>query len=167
MYGIPIATMHWKDVMTLYAKDRFVVLASDPTRTLKSANLSLEFPLVIQLKVSFKRKRRRNVQFSKRNVAKRDNSQCQYCGKFLDRKEYTYDHVVPKSLGGKSSWWNLVLACQKCNSRKANKTLEQSGMKLLQVPDEPVVGDKRFQYRVRVRKIKPAWQPWAKFLKEA
>ncbi len=52
--------------------------------------------------------------------------------------ELTYDHVVPRSQGGKTVWDNIVTACQECNGRKAGRTPEQAGMRLLKKPVQPV-----------------------------
>ena len=73
--------------------------------------------------------------FSKRNVFKRDKYTCQYCGK--QERDLTIDHVTPKSKGGESVWKNVVAACEPCNKRKADKTLEIAGMKLLRKPFRP------------------------------
>ena len=35
------------------------------------------------------------------------------------------DHVVPRSLSGPNTPWNLVVACHKCNHRKGNKSLAE------------------------------------------
>jgi len=73
--------------------------------------------------------------FSKRNVFKRDKHTCQYCGK--QGRYMTIDHVLPKSRGGKSVWKNVVTACEACNKRKADKTPEEAGMRLLVKPYRP------------------------------
>ena len=76
----------------------------------------------------------RKVILSKENIHKRDNYQCAYCGKYRD---LTIDHIKPKSKGGKDTWENLISACFKCNSRKGDRTPEQSGMELLFKPYKP------------------------------
>jgi len=47
------------------------------------------------------------------------------------------DHVVPKRLGGATTWENLVCCCKKCNTRKGDKTLTQVGFVLTQHPRRP------------------------------
>ncbi|MCK5430112.1 MAG: HNH endonuclease, partial [Anaerolineales bacterium] len=60
---------------------------------------------------------------------------CQYCGR---RVPYlTIDHIIPRRLGGKHSWENLVAACPSCNHRKGGRTIEQAHMRLLRSPKEP------------------------------
>ena len=65
---------------------------------------------------------------------KRDKSTCQYCG---STKHLTLDHVIPTSKGGKSSWDNVVTACEKCNNRKSDRTPQQAGMTLKTIPKVP------------------------------
>jgi 5-methylcytosine-specific restriction endonuclease McrA len=74
------------------------------------------------------------VVLSRQNIFKRDGQKCQYCG---SAKSLTLDHVIPKSRGGKSSWQNLVAACNKCNSVKGDKTPEEAGMLLKNRPFKP------------------------------
>lgn len=164
--GFPIATMNWQDVMTLYAKNRITVIEGDPKRPLRSESMILDLPVVVQLRTDFNRKQRREIQFSKRNVAKRDDFRCQYCGIHLDKKDYTYDHILPLSRGGRSSWKNLVLCCRPCNMFKANRTPEEAHMWLIKDPIRPDVHDKRFRYVLRIKKMKPQWKAYSKFLKE-
>ncbi len=78
-----------------------------------------------------------HVPFSRRNIYKRDHHTCQYCGAQPPIEELTIDHVVPRSRGGISSWENCALACLACNASKADRTLQQAGMRLLQQPKRP------------------------------
>jgi 5-methylcytosine-specific restriction endonuclease McrA len=79
----------------------------------------------------------RRIPFSRRNLYKRDKYRCQYCGRRRDPRELSVDHIVPRSRGGISSWTNCVLACLECNRKKANRTLEEAGMRLIREPKEP------------------------------
>ncbi len=79
----------------------------------------------------------RSAVFTRRNLYKRDRYTCQYCGRQPDTSELTIDHVLPRSRGGHSSWDNCVLACVKCNSRKANRTPREAGMSLRREPESP------------------------------
>ena len=86
-------------------------------------------------------KKQRKIKLKKTNLLIRDNSTCQYCDSKLSIKKTTIDHVKPKSQfetkQNAHTWNNVVIACSRCNTKKANKTLEQSGMKLLKEPKEP------------------------------
>ena len=61
----------------------------------------------------------------------------QYCGNNFPANELTFDHVVPKSRGGRTSWGNVVTACSPCNLLKGNRLLRESGMHLTRLPAEP------------------------------
>lgn len=80
---------------------------------------------------------RRGVSFSRRNIYRRDGYMCQYCGARPGSELLSIDHIVPRSRGGKSSWENCALACLSCNKRKANRSLEESGLVLRRPPFRP------------------------------
>lgn len=77
------------------------------------------------------------VRLSKANIYKRDGFICQYCGLQTSRARLTIDHIYPKSKGGETSWMNCVASCVTCNTKKADKMLEKSGLKLIRKPFEP------------------------------
>jgi len=80
---------------------------------------------------------KKGVKFSRVNVLTRDNFTCCYCGKKLPAKDLNYDHVVPRKQGGKTVWDNIVASCYPCNDKKAGRTPQQAGMKLLRKPHRP------------------------------
>lgn len=91
-------------------------------------------PSVIRLQYMVHRPRIR-IKFTRREIFRRDNYTCQYCGKnggFL-----TVDHVTPRHLGGQHVWTNVVTACSACNHRKGGRTTEEANMRLLRHPKEP------------------------------
>ena len=92
-------------------------------------------PTVIRLNRYIKIPRWGVVPFSKKNVLRRDRKSCQYCGA-VD-VELTIDHIIPRSVGGSSHWLNVVAACRRCNSKKSNRTLERSGLRLRNKPYVP------------------------------
>jgi 5-methylcytosine-specific restriction endonuclease McrA len=75
------------------------------------------------------------VKLNKREVLRRDNYTCQYCGN--NTPQLTIDHMIPRSQGGEHKWSNLVAACPTCNHRKGGRTLEQAHMRLSRAPIEP------------------------------
>jgi 5-methylcytosine-specific restriction endonuclease McrA len=91
-------------------------------------------PSIIRLEKMVHRPRNR-VKLTKREVLRRDNYTCQYCGQYA--AYLTIDHIVPRHMGGRHSWDNLVTACPNCNHRKGGRTLEQVQMRLLKQPHEP------------------------------
>ncbi|MEO0093783.1 MAG: HNH endonuclease [candidate division WOR-3 bacterium] len=100
----------------------------------RSANVTIPIPSVLRLNYYVK-VTRREIPLTKRNIMRRDNNQCQYCGKTSG--PMTTDHVIPKVLGGTDSWENLVCACVECNTKKGNLPLHKSGLKLLRKPKKP------------------------------
>jgi 5-methylcytosine-specific restriction endonuclease McrA len=103
---------------------------------IRTPRLQLVVPEVIRL-TGYSGQGERTVVFSRRNIFKRDRYTCQYCGSQPGPKELTIDHLVPKSRGGKSEWTNCVLACLKCNARKANLSVRDAKMTLRKVPKKP------------------------------
>jgi len=101
---------------------------------LHTVNMSFPLPSVLRLNY-YVRVKRREVPLTKRNILRRDNNTCQYCG--ARGPVMTADHVIPKSMGGNDSWENMVCACPQCNARKGNRTPAQANMKLRRKPKAP------------------------------
>lgn len=101
---------------------------------IKTVSTSFPAPSIIRLERMVKRPRQA-VRLSKREVFRRDNYTCQYCGGHPSR--LTVDHVVPRYLGGEHTWDNLVTACPACNLRKGGRLPEQANMHLMRIPVEP------------------------------
>jgi 5-methylcytosine-specific restriction endonuclease McrA len=91
-------------------------------------------PSIIRLE-KMVHKPRMAVRLTKREVLRRDDFTCQYCGQ--KSPNLTIDHVVPRYLGGKHVWDNLVAACPACNHHKGGRTPQQANMRLLKPPKEP------------------------------
>jgi 5-methylcytosine-specific restriction endonuclease McrA len=97
-------------------------------------NLLLPRPSVIRLEHMIHRPRPR-VKLTRREVFRRDNYTCQYCGRH--DTPLTVDHILPKRLGGQHIWTNVVTACPGCNHRKGGRRLNEVQMKLMHMPKEP------------------------------
>jgi 5-methylcytosine-specific restriction endonuclease McrA len=97
-------------------------------------NQLLPRPSVIRLEHMIHRPRPR-VKLTRREVFRRDNYTCQYCGR--RDTPLTVDHILPKHLGGQHVWTNVAAACPGCNHRKGGRRLEEVRMNLLHVPKEP------------------------------
>lgn len=121
-------TYSWSDWAALNPKEDELSIQSSHSR--------FRVPEVITL-LKYDRVPRNVVTFSRRNVFKRDRFTCQYCGCQPGSEELTIDHVLPRSQFGETSWENCVLACVDCNSRKADRTPSQAGMKLSKTPVRP------------------------------
>jgi 5-methylcytosine-specific restriction endonuclease McrA len=97
-------------------------------------NASFPQPSVIRLQKMINRPRQQ-LKLTRREVFRRDNHTCQYCGKRTN--DLTIDHVIPRHMGGQHVWTNVVAACPVCNHRKGGRLLEESNMRLLRTPTEP------------------------------
>lgn len=97
---------------------------------------SIRAPEVILL-TRHNRMPQRHVPFSRRSLYRRDGNRCQYCGKRFGTEDLSIDHVVPRALGGRTSWDNCVLSCIQCNARKGSRTPAEAGMRLLRKASEP------------------------------
>ena len=126
---------------------------------IQAGRVRLRVPEVVTL-TNYDRLPKRTVAFTRRNLFKRDHFACQYCGVQPGADELTIDHVVPRSQGGVSSWENCVLACVTCNSRKANRTPEQAGLRLKHKPTQP-------QWRAFYASPEVRIDSWSRFLSEA
>lgn len=79
----------------------------------------------------------RKVAFTRRNVYRRDNYRCVYCGVDAPQAKLTIDHVIPRARGGGNSWENCVTACMGCNSHKADRLPQDIGYRLARKPAPP------------------------------
>ncbi len=132
---MPIQIMSWRDaIVDLYlGKVESVV---DYNEEIRSPSTTMKLPAVVRILRKTSQIKHR-VKFSKSNIVNRDSGRCQYCLTRLPISKLTYDHVFPRSRGGETTWENVVCACKKCNSKKADKTPEEAGMQLHTVPRQP------------------------------
>lgn len=162
--GFPVAFVSWQRATCLYFQDRATVVTEDAEKVLRSQSFEMGMPRVIRLKNHISRKLRLKVPMTRRNIAIRDNSSCQYCGEVLHTEDYTIDHVIPRARGGTSVWTNLVLACVPCNKSKSDKRLQEVGLTLRQKPYEPNQFDPRFNFRLHIKVLRPEWKDYASYL---
>ncbi|MFH1007085.1 MAG: HNH endonuclease [Candidatus Latescibacterota bacterium] len=109
-------------------------VVEDTSMVVRSVSTTFQLPSVVRLDL-YVRMPLRHLMLSKRNILKRDGHRCQSCGT-VDGP-LTLDHVIPKALGGKDTWENLVCACAQCNNRKGQHAPEQMGLELLRMPRRP------------------------------
>ena len=131
----PLSLWSWQDSIKSVFLDR-VSIVSYYERVIRSPSFSMKLPSVIALK-SFIRPQS-DPNFTRFNVFLRDKFTCQYCG---SHKELTFDHLLPRSKGGKTDWDNVVTACSSCNVQKGGRLLQKSGMTLNQYPYQPTTED--------------------------
>jgi len=131
----PIQVLHWQTAIKLrYEGTADVVVEYD--EEIRGASVTWKWPAVMRL-VRESGENRRRVKFSRLNVYTRDRFTCQYCRRKFSFDALTFDHVIPRSRGGRTEWANIASACVACNSRKANRTPDESGMFPWHAPVRP------------------------------
>ena len=131
----PLSLWSWQDAIKAVFLDR-VNIVSEYDFAVRSPSARMRLPSVVSLKTYVKPSR--YPAFTRFNVFLRDRFQCQYCGA---PEDLTFDHLLPRSRGGQTTWANVVTACAPCNLRKGNKTCKDIGVWPRQMPYEPTVHD--------------------------
>ena len=131
----PLSIWCWQDAVKSVFLDR-VSIVSNYKRKIRSPSFEMNLPSVIALKNFIQHSK--NPNFTRFNVFLRDKFTCQYCG---DKKDLTFDHLLPKSRGGLTDWNNVVTACSSCNVKKGGKLYRDCELKLANKPYAPTVED--------------------------
>lgn len=117
--------------------DEWVQLENPPAdRWVRGVRFRVPAPEIVHL-VIYDRIPVYEAPFTRRNLYHRDNYTCQYCGTRLTTDRISIDHVLPKSKGGKTTWDNCVLACVRCNTRKADRSPGEARLRLIRQPARP------------------------------
>ncbi|KAA3665047.1 MAG: HNH endonuclease [Chloroflexi bacterium] len=156
----PLAVIPKRRALSLLLRER-VDAATDDVVPLRGISTSLNIPTVLRLR-RYINVPRRGASWSRRAVLRRDNYTCIYCGiqsgtrqekRILERQDFTIDHILPKSRGGRNVWTNTACACPVCNHRKGNKMPHEAGMNLRWEPKTP-----RVDYIIASGAIPEAWK---------
>ncbi len=131
----PLSLWSWQDAIKAVFLER-VNVVSNYERVVHSPGFEMALPSVVSLKDYIKPVQ--HTAFTRFNVFLRDRFACQYCGA---GDNLTFDHLVPRSRGGRTTWDNVVTACAPCNLRKSNRMPEEIGMYPRQKPYQPSVFD--------------------------
>ena len=131
----PLSLWSWQDSVKSVFLDR-VIIVNNYDRIIRSPSFSMKLPSVIALKSYVSP--HSNPNFTRFNVFLRDKFACQYCG---NKRDLTFDHLLPKSKGGITDWENVVTACSTCNVKKGGRLFSISGMQLFRKPFRPTVDD--------------------------
>jgi len=131
----PLSLWSWQDSVKAVFLDRVNIVSSYGV-TVRSPSIELELPSVVSLKDYIKSPEW--PAFTRFNLFLRDRFSCQYCG---SKENLTFDHLVPKSLGGKTTWRNVITACSSCNLKKSNRLFNEAGMHPHQWPYKPNVNE--------------------------
>jgi 5-methylcytosine-specific restriction endonuclease McrA len=127
----PLSLWPWQEAIKAAFLDRVVIVA-EYDAVVRSQRQAFRIPSVVVLKEYVRPQK--SVAFTRFNLFLRDSFACQYCGA---KGDLTFDHVVPRSRGGRTTWENVVAACSPCNLRKGNRTLRSSGLHLVRPPKAP------------------------------
>jgi 5-methylcytosine-specific restriction endonuclease McrA len=132
----PLSLWPWQETVKAVFLERVNVLA-EYDEVVHSPSVQFRLPSVISLKEYIPLARR--PAFTRFNVFLRDRFACQYCGRRSVPEELTFDHIVPRSRGGRTTWGNVVAACSACNVRKGNRLPNEARMHPLAWPERPSV----------------------------
>lgn len=153
----PIKIISWQRAIVLLTLDKIDVI-EEYDAEVRATQLHIRVPAVVRLRKAFRR-HAKLVKFSRVNIYARDGHRCQYCGKKCTIDKLTYDHVVPRSRGGRTSWENIVSCCCACNAHKANRTPAEAKMKLAATPARPTWMP-AVQIRVSTHSVPDAWRDY-------
>jgi 5-methylcytosine-specific restriction endonuclease McrA len=129
----PLSLWSWQDTIKAVFLERVNIVANYD-RAVHSPSFEMKLPSVVSLKTYVKPST--YPAFTRFNVFLRDRFSCQYCGQ---RDDLTFDHLIPRSRGGHTTWSNVVAACSPCNLRKSNLTPAEAKMWPSQMPFQPTV----------------------------
>ena len=145
----------WLEVSQFIAAEEGLLEENDWVR---SVGFAIQVPKVLRLSY-YDKVPKLTLRFNRKNLFARDKSCCQYCGQNRPSSQLSFDHVIPRSRGGKTTWENVVCCCLRCNSRKSDRLPEEAGMKLLRLPARP-----RQNPLLSVRVDNPKYEVWRTFL---
>src|SRR3982075_1620800 len=129
----PLSLWSWQDAIKAVFLERVNIVAQYD-RAVHSPSLEMKLPSVVSLKTFVKPAT--HPAFTRFNVFLRDRFCCQFCGA---RDDLTFDHLLPRSRGGHTTWGNVVAACSPCNLKKGNLTTDEAKMYPSQMPFQPTV----------------------------
>ena len=155
----PLSLWSWQNSIKAVFLSR-VNVVSEYDRAVHSPSIELKMPSVISLKKYVHMDRR--PAFTRFNVFLRDAFSCQYCGGAFQAEALTFDHIIPRSKGGRTMWDNVVTACEPCNLKKGHRLPRESKMRPLRRPGRP----SNYQLRENGRAFPPNYlhQSWRDFL---
>lgn len=124
------------DMVPLEWKNWIELECSEDDNYVQTIQGNIKIPKIIIL-CRYDKVPKKRPKITRKGIWLRDQGVCQYTGKKVKPNEGNIDHVVPKSRGGKTDWTNCVLAHKKVNAKKADRTPEEAGLKLIRQPYIP------------------------------
>ncbi len=141
----PLSLWPWQDVVKAVFLERVEVVANYD-HVVRSPSFEMRLPSVISLREFVKQDR--PPAFTRFNLFLRDGFKCVYCGSPHD---LTFDHVIPRSRGGRTSWSNIVTACSPCNLKKGGRLPKDAKM----FPSRPPARPTNYQLQEIGRRFPP------------
>jgi 5-methylcytosine-specific restriction endonuclease McrA len=151
----------WCELSQLWSDELSGLVAGSDDDWVRTVSLRIHVPRVVRL-FGFDQPPRHSVRLNRKNVFARDGNACQYCGQSFPHSQLSFDHVTPRSRGGRTSWDNVVTCCLRCNSRKGDRTPQEAGMRLQTRPAQP-----NHNPLLKVKLGNPRYQAWKPFLGQA
>lgn len=156
--GQPVKWIPWQEAACIYARDMVAWTAGSHafdlyggTSRLTSQRSQLTINSIIAVRGENKQcKQRHTPPLTNRELFRRDQHLCMYCGREGKELNLTRDHVKPISQGGRDHWANVVTACRRCNAHKGGRTPEQANMPLLAIPYIPNIAEYLFLRNRRI-----------------
>ncbi len=155
----PLSIWPWQEAVKAIFRETVTVI-SEYDRFIHSPTTEFKLPSVIALKEYVPIAQ--TPAFTRFNVFLRDAWHCQYCGNIYKTNQLTFDHVIPRSRGGRTSWDNIVSACKSCNTRKGSKFPHECDMHPIIMPREPTL----YELRETGKRFPPNFlhKSWGDFL---
>ena len=150
----PMHHVRWQDAISMWFAGRVEIVSVYKDKFIRTVDEIFNVPSIVRFvgNVLKRFKFNRTIKFSRENVFIRDEGKCQYCSKQLNKQNFTLDHIIPVSQGGKKVWQNIVTCCIACNQKKGSKSPKRAGMKLLKTPVTPkeliVSKENKFRHNV-------------------
>ncbi len=129
----PLSLWPWQETVKAVFLDRVEVIA-EYDQVVRSPSFEMRLPSVISLRDYIAQDR--PPAFTRFNLFLRDGFACQYCGAHED---LTFDHLTPRSKGGRTTWDNIVTACGRCNLRKGGRMPREAKMFPMRRPHKPTM----------------------------
>lgn len=155
----PLSLWPWQEAVKAIFRDSVQVIA-EYDHVVHSPSMEIKLPSVVALKEYVPMARK--PAFTRFNVFLRDEWSCQYCSSVHRTSDLTFDHVIPRSRGGRTNWENIVAACRGCNTRKGNHMPHEAGMFPRREPVAPSI----YLLQEHGRKFPPNFlhESWSDFL---
>ena len=137
----PLSLIPAKAAVHALYRERVDVVENWPERYFRSPSVVIPVPKVVALR--HYAPVNASPKFCRRSIFLRDRFKCQYCGERFHSSELTFDHVIPRSKGGKTVWENILTACIQCNAEKKDEEVNFSAsrrhkhLRPLKMPRQP------------------------------